>query len=216
MRQSNICLQYWRHKEEPVQEYPRLVSFSMKRGGCVEGLEAWLSARWGKSLAAAWWVGGLVGLPPLQLLNPKAECTLEGLLTSSPPPALAPCWWVSPICTKLIPPNKTQPRAILVVTILEWLDTVGPLVGCPHVLSMSTVPGLFERGCVPTTQTFYPHISSKYSLFAGPPPQLLCVAWRHSFGWCKCGAGGGGSFIINSWCWFTIFPQAWIKSSDIW
>ena len=70
IRQNNICLQYWTHKEEPVQKYPRLVSFSMKRGGCVEGLEAWLSARWGKSLAAAWWVGGLgVGQWAFPLFN---------------------------------------------------------------------------------------------------------------------------------------------------
>ena len=29
------------------------------------------------------WATGPVGLPPLQLLNPKAQCTLEGLLTPS-------------------------------------------------------------------------------------------------------------------------------------
>ena len=30
------------------------------------------------------WATGPVGLPPLQLLSPKAECTVEGLLTPSP------------------------------------------------------------------------------------------------------------------------------------
>ena len=48
-REENAAKQYlftiMKTKEEPVQKYPRLVSFSMKRGGCVEGLEAWLSAR---------------------------------------------------------------------------------------------------------------------------------------------------------------------------
>ena len=34
-------------------------------------------------LVGGWAGGGPVGLPPLQLLNPKAECTLEGLLTPS-------------------------------------------------------------------------------------------------------------------------------------
>ena len=56
----------------------------------MEGLRAWLCARWGKSLAAAGWAPPtpppplrppppFTPLPPLQLLNPKAECTLRGL-----------------------------------------------------------------------------------------------------------------------------------------